>query len=56
MECPACLKANSMHWILAENVIECRTCGHELTPQEYQRAIDGDYDRWLASPPEEDTP
>ena len=53
MECPLCLGENNMHRTMHDGAVACRKCGHEMTPREYNREVENDYDRWLASPPEE---
>ncbi len=55
MICPGCYGNDTLHWT-PDGACVCRGCGYEMTPREYRREIEGDYDRWLASPPEEETP
>ena len=51
MRCPACDVHGCVKW--TPPVYTCQKCGHELTRREYSREVEGDWDRFLASPPEE---
>ena len=52
MNCPACDAKNSMRW--TPPTYTCRECDHELARREYDRAIGGDWDKFLSEPPEEE--
>lgn len=53
MKCPACDAENSFRW--TPPVYQCRECLQEITRELHEELLSQDYDRWLASPPEEQT-